>query len=182
MSIDTLTNIFQSSTSHMKAFFSSVLWHGFWKGSFLVVLNFCDHVVAKFEEESCTGKRNLALPLEVVREFCTVRFYIVGSMPLLTHVHMCSITWPFRFYAYTKHHYPHGNHPHRNHHHRHHRHHHILIISECPLHTQVFSSNQRSMFNWTATYRLVNNVWIVILCIQYNMYCISYIASYVPNY
>jgi len=29
----------------------------------------------------------------------------------------------------------------------------LLYLLECPLHTQVFSSNQRSMFNWTATYR-----------------------------
>ena len=78
MSIDTLTYILQSSTSHMKACFFSFMTSVL-KGSYLIVLGFCDQVVAKLDEESCTGKRNLALQLEVVREFCTVRFYIAGS-------------------------------------------------------------------------------------------------------
>ena len=40
---------------------------------------FCDQVVAKFDEESCTGKRNLEISLDIVSEKCSVRFYIVGS-------------------------------------------------------------------------------------------------------
>ena len=78
MSIDTLINIFQSSTSQMKAcFFSSMTW--VWKDTFLIVPDFCDQLVSKLDDESCTGKRYLSLPSEVVREFCTVRFYIAGS-------------------------------------------------------------------------------------------------------
>ena len=49
------------------------------KVSFLVVAAVCDQLVSKLDDGSCTGKRNLALPLDVVREICTGRFYIVGS-------------------------------------------------------------------------------------------------------
>ena len=62
----------------MKAgFFSLMTWVR--KVSFLIVLDFCDQLVYKLDDESCKGKRNLSLPLKVVREFCTVIFYIVDS-------------------------------------------------------------------------------------------------------
>ena len=81
MSIDTLTCILQSSTSHVKSCFSVIMTR-VWKGSYLIVPGFCDQVLAKLDVEFCSGTRNLALPLEVVREFCTVRFDIVGSEEL----------------------------------------------------------------------------------------------------
>ena len=40
---------------------------------------FCDQVVAMLVVKSDTGKRNLAISLDIVREKCTGRFYIVGS-------------------------------------------------------------------------------------------------------
>ena len=40
---------------------------------------FCDQVVAKPVVEHDTGKRNLEISLDIVREICTGRFYIVGS-------------------------------------------------------------------------------------------------------
>ena len=43
---------------------------------------FCgDQVVANLADESCTatGKRTLKIPLTIVREKCTGRFYIIGS-------------------------------------------------------------------------------------------------------
>ena len=58
-------------------FFSLMTWVK--KVLFLIVLDFCDQLVSKLDDESCTGKRNLALPLKIIREFCTVIFYIVGS-------------------------------------------------------------------------------------------------------
>ena len=71
-------NICQKSISDMKAcFFNFMTWVQ--KVSFLIVLDFCDQVLAMLNDESCTGKKNLALPLEVVREFCTAIFYIVVS-------------------------------------------------------------------------------------------------------
>ena len=39
----------------------------------------CDQVVAKLVVEPDTGKRNLEISLDIVREICTERFYIVGS-------------------------------------------------------------------------------------------------------
>jgi len=39
----------------------------------------CDQVVAKLVVEPDTGKRNLEISLDIVREICTGRFYIVGS-------------------------------------------------------------------------------------------------------
>ena len=47
--------------------------------SLLVVPVFCNQVVAKLDVESDTGKRNLEISLDIVREKCTGRFYIVGS-------------------------------------------------------------------------------------------------------
>ena len=47
--------------------------------SFLMVPEFCDQVVAKLDEESCIGKRDRKISLDIVREMCTGRFYIVGS-------------------------------------------------------------------------------------------------------
>ena len=44
-----------------------------------MVPDFCDQVVAKLDEESCTGKRNLKISLDIVWEKCTGRFYIVSS-------------------------------------------------------------------------------------------------------
>ena len=38
---------------------------------------FCDQVVAMLVVKSDTGKRNLAISLDIVREKCTGRFYIV---------------------------------------------------------------------------------------------------------
>ena len=38
-----------------------------------------DQVVAKQAVKSCTGKINLKISFEIVRENCTGRFYIVGS-------------------------------------------------------------------------------------------------------
>ena len=49
------------------------------KVSFLMVPVFCDQVVAMLVVKSDTGKRNLAISLDIVREKCTGRFYIVGS-------------------------------------------------------------------------------------------------------
>ena len=40
---------------------------------------FCDQVVAMLVVKSDTGKRNLAISLDIVREKCTGRIYIVGS-------------------------------------------------------------------------------------------------------
>ena len=40
---------------------------------------FCDQVVAKLVVKSDTGIRNLEISLDIVREKCTARFYIVGS-------------------------------------------------------------------------------------------------------
>ena len=40
---------------------------------------FCDQVVAMLVVKSDTGKRNLAISLDIVREKCTGRFYIVDS-------------------------------------------------------------------------------------------------------
>ena len=40
---------------------------------------FCDKVVAKQSVESFIVKRNLEISLDIVREKCTGRFYIVGS-------------------------------------------------------------------------------------------------------
>ena len=42
-----------------------------------MVLAFCDQVVAIQAVELCTGKRNLNISLNIVREKCTGRFYIV---------------------------------------------------------------------------------------------------------
>ena len=39
---------------------------------------FCDQVVAMLVDESDTGKGNLEIPLDIVQEKCTGRFYIVG--------------------------------------------------------------------------------------------------------
>ena len=40
---------------------------------------FYDQVVAKLVVEPDTGKRNLEISLDIVREICTARFYIVGA-------------------------------------------------------------------------------------------------------
>ena len=40
---------------------------------------FCDQVVAKLDEESCIGKRNLEVWLDIAWEKCTGQFYIVDS-------------------------------------------------------------------------------------------------------
>ena len=40
---------------------------------------FCDQVVPKLDVEYDVGKRNLNISLDIVREICTGRFYIVGS-------------------------------------------------------------------------------------------------------
>jgi len=45
----------------------------------MMVPAFCDQVVAKLDEESCIGKRNLEVWLDFAQEKCTGRFYIVGS-------------------------------------------------------------------------------------------------------
>ena len=45
----------------------------------MVVPAFCDQVVAKLDEESCIGKRNLEVWLDFAQEKCTGRFYIEGS-------------------------------------------------------------------------------------------------------
>ena len=42
----------------------------------------CDQVVAKLVVEPDTGKRNLEISLDIVREKCTGRFYIVGPEEL----------------------------------------------------------------------------------------------------
>ena len=47
--------------------------------SILMVPVFCDQVVTMLVVESDTGKRNLEFSLDIVREKCTGRFYIVGS-------------------------------------------------------------------------------------------------------
>ena len=39
---------------------------------------FCDQVVAKLVAEPDTGKINLKIPYDIVREICTGQFYIVG--------------------------------------------------------------------------------------------------------
>ena len=44
-----------------------------------MVSAFCDQVVAKLGEESCIGKRNLEVWLDIAWEKCTGQFYIVGS-------------------------------------------------------------------------------------------------------
>ena len=44
-----------------------------------MVSSFCDQVVAKLVVEPDTEKTNLGISLDVVREICTERFYIVGS-------------------------------------------------------------------------------------------------------
>ena len=44
-----------------------------------MVPTFCDQVVAELVVESDTGKRNLEISMDNVREKCTGRFYIVGS-------------------------------------------------------------------------------------------------------
>ena len=77
-SINTLKEICQRMTSPLKACFPVLRYRGL-KGTVLFVLHFCNQLVTKLDDRSCTGKRNLALLLEIVREFCTVRFYIVGS-------------------------------------------------------------------------------------------------------
>ena len=41
--------------------------------------SFCDQAVAKLVVESDTGKINLNISLDIVREKCTGIFYIVGS-------------------------------------------------------------------------------------------------------
>ena len=59
---------------------SSVLWCTvLTEVSFLMVPVFCDQVVAKLVVQSDTGKRNLEISLDIVRENCTERFYIVSS-------------------------------------------------------------------------------------------------------
>ena len=45
----------------------------------MMVPGFCDQVVAMVVVESDTEKRNLEISLDIVREICTGRFYIVGS-------------------------------------------------------------------------------------------------------
>ena len=40
---------------------------------------FCDQVVTMLVVESDTGKKNLEISLDIVREKCTGRFYIIGS-------------------------------------------------------------------------------------------------------
>ena len=51
---------------------------------------FCDQVVAMLVVKSDTGKRNLAISLDIVREKCTGRFYIVGSEGFQQmRLHMC---------------------------------------------------------------------------------------------
>ena len=40
---------------------------------------FCDQVGAKLVVEFDTGKRNIEISLDIFREKCTGRFYIVGS-------------------------------------------------------------------------------------------------------
>ena len=52
---------------------------GVWKVSFLIVPAFCDQVIAKLVVQYDVGKRNLKISLDIVREICTGRFYIVGS-------------------------------------------------------------------------------------------------------
>ena len=42
-------------------------------------LLFSDQVVTMLVVESDTGKRNLEIPLDIVQEKCTGRFYIEGS-------------------------------------------------------------------------------------------------------
>ena len=60
---------------------SSVLWCiVLTEVSFLMVPVFCDQVVAKLVVQSDTGKRNLEISLDIVRENCTERFYIVSSV------------------------------------------------------------------------------------------------------
>ena len=52
---------------------------------------FCDKVVAKQSVESFIVKRNLEISLDIVREKCTGRFYIVGSGGFQQmHSHMCA--------------------------------------------------------------------------------------------
>ena len=59
-------NMCQKYISDIKAcFFNFMTWVQ--KVSFLIVLDFCDQVLAMSNDESCTGGKNLALPLEVVR-------------------------------------------------------------------------------------------------------------------
>ena len=41
------------------------------KIKFLMLPAFCDQVVVKLVDESCTGKRNLKVSLDIVREKCT---------------------------------------------------------------------------------------------------------------
>ena len=41
---------------------------------------YCDQVFAKLIDQSDTGKKNLEISLDVVRENCTERFYIVSSV------------------------------------------------------------------------------------------------------
>ena len=40
---------------------------------------FCDQVEAKWVVESDTGGKNLEISLDIFREKCTGRFYILGS-------------------------------------------------------------------------------------------------------
>ena len=44
-----------------------------------MVSTFCDQVVAKQAVESCTGKINLKVSLDIIQEKCTGRFHIVSS-------------------------------------------------------------------------------------------------------
>ena len=53
---------------------------GVGKISFWKVPDFCDQVAAKVVNESDTGIRSLEISLDTVREICTRRFYIVGSV------------------------------------------------------------------------------------------------------
>ena len=60
--------------------FPSVLWYrGPTEASFLMVPVFCDQVGAKLVVEFDTGKRNIEISLDIFREKCTGRFYIVDS-------------------------------------------------------------------------------------------------------
>ena len=47
--------------------------------SLLLVSAVCDQNVVKQAVECCTGERNLEIPLDIVREKCTWRFYILDS-------------------------------------------------------------------------------------------------------
>ena len=47
--------------------------------SLLMVSAVCDQDVVKQAVECCTGERNLEIPLDIVRETCTGRFYILDS-------------------------------------------------------------------------------------------------------